>query len=155
MHEFVAVNNFLKIDKNGTQCYIRSVKNFKEDTMSDLVPASPKPLFKKQHELAKMVKQLNKISKKAVEVLEAGLTSEDERVRMIAAEKLLKFYMDSAEAQRADEIKSLLLDIKLSGMIGNGSTADDDNTPALDFDNISPEFADAQNVVDLGTVNKI
>lgn len=121
--------------------------------MSDLVSATPKPLFKKQHELAKMVKQLNKISKKAVEVLEAGLTSTDERVRMIAAEKLLKFYMDSAEAQRADEIKALLLDIKVSGLIGQGSTADDD-TPALDFDNISPEFANSQ-VIDMGDVNKI
>jgi HEAT repeat protein len=122
--------------------------------MSDLVPASPKPLFKKAHELAKMVKQLNKISKKAVEVLEQGLTSEDERVRMIAAEKLLKFYMDSAEAQRADEIKAMLLDIKVNGLIGGGSTADDDSTPALDFDNISEEFRDSQ-VIDMGTVNKI
>lgn len=121
--------------------------------MSDLVPASPKPMFKKAHELAKLVKQLNKISKKAVEVLEQGLTSEDERVRMIAAEKLLKFYMDSAEAQRADEIKAMLLDIKVNGLIGNGSTADDDS-PALDFDNISEEFRDSQ-VIDMGTVNKI
>lgn len=122
--------------------------------MSDLVPASPKPMFKKAHELAKLVKQLNKISKKAVEVLEQGLTSEDERVRMIAAEKLLKFYMDSAEAQRADEVKAMLLDIKVNGLIGNGSTADDDDSPALDFDNISPEFRDVQ-VVDMGDVNKI
>lgn len=122
--------------------------------MSDLVPASPKPMFKKAHELAKLVKQLNKISKKAVEVLEQGLTSQDERVRMIAAEKLLKFYMDSAEAQRADEIKAMLLDIKVNGLIGNGSTADDDDSPALDFDNISEEFRDSQ-VIDMGTVNKI
>lgn len=122
--------------------------------MSELVPASPKPMFKKAHELAKLVKQLNKISKKAVEVLEQGLTSDDERVRMIAAEKLLKFYMDSAEAQRADEIKAMLLDIKVNGLIGNGSTADDDSTPALDFDNISEEFRDSQ-VIDMGTVNKI
>lgn len=122
--------------------------------MSDLVPASPKPMFKKKHELDKLVKQLNKISKKAVEVLEQGLTSQDERVRMIAAEKLLKFYMDSAEAQRADEIKAMLLDIKVNGLIGNGSTADDDDSPALDFDNISEEFRDSQ-VIDMGTVNKI
>jgi hypothetical protein len=123
--------------------------------MSDVVSTTPKPLFKKKHELDKLVKQLNKISKKAVEVLEAGLTSNDERVRMIAAEKLLKFYMDSAEAQRADEIKAMLLDIKVTGLIGQGSTAEDDNTPALDFDNISPEFAQDVQVVDMGNVNKI
>jgi hypothetical protein len=119
--------------------------------MSDLVPASSKPLFSKPHELAKMVRQLKKISAKAVEVLEQGLTSQDERVRMIAAEKLIKFYMDAAEAQRADEIKAMLLDIKANGLIGRGSTTDDDDTPALDFDNINPEFVE----VDMGNVNKI
>lgn len=124
--------------------------------MSDLVPASQKPLFSKKHELSKLVRDLKKLSTKALEVLEAGLTSQDERVRMIAAEKLLKFYTDSASEVRQDEIKALLLDIRTNGLIGNGSTADDDNTPALDFDNISPEFAtDAQNVVDFGDVNKI
>jgi HEAT repeat protein len=122
--------------------------------MSEVVPASPKPLFSKTHELNKLVRQLKKISAKAVEVLEQGLSSEDERVRMIAAEKLLKFYMDAAEAQRADEIKAMLLDIKANGLIGGGSTTEDDNTPALDFDNINPEFQDVA-VVDMGNVNKI
>ena len=121
--------------------------------MSDLVPASPKPMFSKKHELSKLVRDLKKLSTKALEVLEAGLTSQDERVRMIAAEKLLKFYTDSASEVRADEIKALLLDIRTNGLIGQGSTADDD-TPALDFDNISEEFRDSQ-VIDMGTVNKI
>lgn len=122
--------------------------------MSELVPASPKSMFKKTHELAKLVRDLKKISKKAVDVLEAGLSSNDERVRMMAAEKLLKFYMDSANEVRQDEIKAMLLDIKMNGLIGNGSTAEDDSTPALDFDNISEEFRDSQ-VIDMGDVNKI
>jgi hypothetical protein len=124
--------------------------------MSELVPTKEKPLFRKPHELAKLVRDLKKVSKKALDVLEQGLSSQDERVRMLAAEKLLKFYMDSAEAQRADEIKAMLLDIKVNGLIGGGSTAEeDDDTPALDFDNISPEFAQDVQVVDMGNVNKI
>lgn len=124
--------------------------------MSNLVEATPKPLFRKTHELAKLVRDLKKISKKAVDVLEAGLTSQDERVRMMAAEKLLKFYSDSAKEVSEDELKRLLLDVKLGGMIGKGSAADDeDDTPQLDFENINPEFIEAQNVIDLGDVSKI
>jgi hypothetical protein len=128
--------------------------------MGELVPTQEKPLFSKKHELSKLVRDLKKLSTKALSVLEKGLDSPDERVRMIAAEKLLKFYTDGAESIRADEIKSLLLDIRAGGLIGKGSAADDDDdTPALDFENINPEFAtdvtDAKNVVDMGNVNKI
>lgn len=125
--------------------------------MGKLVSATPKPLFKKINELTKLVKSLKKVSAKAVEVLEAGLYSEDERVRMIAAEKLLKFYADIANDIRQDEIKSLLLEIRVGGMIGHGSTADD-NTPVLDFDTLNPEFnQDVQDVqvVDMGNVSKL
>lgn len=123
--------------------------------MGELVESKQKPIFKRQHELAKLVRDLKKVSKKAVEVLEAGLTSQDEKIRMLAAEKLLKFYTDTAKEVNQDELNRLLLEVKSQGLIGAGSTADDDDTPALDFDNISPEFADAQNVVDLGNINKI
>jgi hypothetical protein len=132
------------------------VKNFKEGVhMGELVPTKEQAVFKKTHELAKLVRDLKKISKKAIEVLERGLDSQDERVRMIAAEKLLKFYTDSAKDVNEDELKRLLLEVKLRGMVGAGSTAqEDDDAPALDFDNISPEFRDVP-VVDMGNVNKI
>jgi hypothetical protein len=124
--------------------------------MSELVPTKEQPVFKKTHELAKLVRDLKKISKKAIEVLERGLDSQDERVRMIAAEKLLKFYTDSAKDVNEDELKRLLLEVKLRGMVGAGSTAqEDDDAPALDFDNISPEFRDNTPVIDMGTINKI
>jgi hypothetical protein len=125
--------------------------------MSELVTTKEQSVFKKTHELSKLVRDLKKISKKAIEVLEKGLDSQDERVRMIAAEKLLKFYTDSAKDVNEDELKRLLLEVKLRGMVGAGSTAqeDDDETPALDFDNISPEFRDSTPVIDMGTINKI
>jgi hypothetical protein len=132
------------------------VKNFKEGVhMSELVPTKEQPVFKKTHELAKLVRDLKKISKKAIEVLEKGLDSQDERVRMLAAEKLLKFYTDAAKDVNEDELKRLLLEVKLRGMVGAGSTAqEDEDTPALDFDNISPEFRDVP-VIDMGNINKI
>lgn len=123
--------------------------------MGELVTTKEQPVFKKVHELTKFLKDLKKISKKAIETLERGLDSEDERVRMIAAEKLLKFYTDTANEVNADELKRLLLEVKLKGLTGAGSTADDDSTPALDFDNINPEFASDVPVIDMGTVNKI
>jgi hypothetical protein len=74
---------------------------------------------------------------------------------MLAAEKLLKFYTDSAKDVNEDELKRLLLEVRFRGMVGAGSTAeDDDDAPALDFDNISPEFRDVP-VIDMGEVNKI
>jgi hypothetical protein len=123
--------------------------------MSELVPTKQQAIFKKDHELKKLVSSLKKISKKAIETLERGLDSEDERVRMLAAEKLLKFYVDTSNEINADELKRLLLEVKASGLIGAGSTArEDDDTPALDFENISEEFRDAP-VIDMGNVNKI
>jgi hypothetical protein len=144
-----------KIDKNSDKCYDLLVKNFKEGVhMSELVPTKEQPVFKKTHELARLVRDLKKISKRAIEVLEKGLDSQDERVRMLAAEKLLKFYTDSAKDVNEDELKRLLLEVKLRGTAGAGSTVEDDDTPALDFDNISQEFRDVP-VIDMGEVNKI
>jgi hypothetical protein len=123
--------------------------------VGDVVETKQQAIFKKDHELKKILGQLKKVSKKAIETLEAGLTSDDERVRMIAAEKLLKFYVDTANEINADELKRLLLEVKASGLIGAGSTASqDDDSPALDFDNISEEFRDVP-VIDMSNVNKI
>lgn len=137
--------------------------------MSELVSAKAEPLFvKKTHELDKLVRSLKKISTKAVTVLEAGLSSPDEKIRMMAADKLLKFFMDTSKEVSQDALNRLILEIKANGLIGQGSTAqDDDNTPKLDFDNISPEFLEKETkepveaevvefkYVDMGSINKI
>lgn len=127
--------------------------------MGKIVAAKPKSVFKNSHELTKMVRGLRKISGKALEVLEQGLYSEDEKTRMIAAEKILKFYETMAKETNTDALNRLILDVKSSGLIGQGSTADDDNTPVLNFDEIHEDFrdnvVDAENVVDLSDVSKI
>lgn len=122
-------------------------------------PAKEQSLFKKTHELAKMLRSIKKVSDKAIKVLEMGLESEDEKIRMQAAQQLLKFYVDTAKEVNQDQINRLILEIKSTGLIGNGSTAnDDDTTPKLDFDSIHPDFRDNATdveVIDMGSVNKI
>lgn len=127
--------------------------------MGELVTAKSQPIFKKTHELAKLVRDLKKMSKRALEVLEQGLESEDEKIRMMAADKLIKYYMDSAKEINTDSLNRLILEVKAQGIVGNGSTAnDDENTPKLDFDNLHPDFRDNATdveVIDMGSVNKI
>lgn len=126
--------------------------------MGKLVTTKEKPLFRQTHELAKAVRSLKRLSTKAIEVLEKALTSNDEKTRMLAADKILSYYEKMAKETNQDQLNRLILEIKSSGMIGQGSTADDDDTPVLNFDEIHPSFrdvSDAENVVDLSDVNKI
>lgn len=129
--------------------------------MGELVEAKSKPIFTKTHELKPILTKLKKVSKKAIEVLEKALTSDDEKIRVAAAEKLLKFYVDTSKEVNQDEMNRLILEIKTSGLIGQGSTVED-NTPVLDFDNLHPQFRDKvedainmKDVVDLSQVSKI
>lgn len=123
-------------------------------------PAKEKSLFAQTHELTKMMKELKKISLKAIKVLEKALDSEDEKLAVQAAEKTLKFYSDAAKEIRTDQVNGILIEMKM-GLVGQGTTVPDDNTPVLDFDNLTPEFrksaeeAEDVVVVDLSDVNKI
>lgn len=126
-------------------------------------PAKSQSLFKSTHELTKMVRSLKKLSEKAIAVLEKALDSQDEKLKVAAAQQLLKFYMDSAKETNQDSLNRLILQVKTEGLIGQGSTVPEDNTPVLDFENLHPQFrdqpvADAENikdVVDLSDVSKI
>lgn len=122
-------------------------------------PAKSQSLFKSTHELKGMVRSLKKLSEKAIQTLELALDSEDEKLRVTAAQQLLKFYMDSSKEVNQDSLNRLILEVKTNGLIGQGSTAQDDNTPQLNFDEIHADFrdnvVDAQNVVDLSDVSKI
>ena len=121
-------------------------------------PAKSQSLFKSTHELTKMMKALKKLNDKAILVLDKAMDSTDEKIRVAAAEKTIKFYADAAKEIRQDEINSTLIEMKL-GLIGQGSTSQEDNTPQLNFDEIHSDFrdnvVDAQNVVDLSDISKI
>jgi len=122
-------------------------------------PAKGQSLFKSTHELTKMMKALKRINDKAIRVLDQAMDSADEKIRVAAAEKSIKFYADAAKEIRQDQINSTLIEMKM-GLIGQGSTVPEDNTPVLNFDELHPDFAnkdvvDAENVVDLSDVRKI
>lgn len=129
--------------------------------MSRVVPAKPKSTFKQIHELAKTAKSLKRISQKMIDYLESVVDDKeaDPKLKAQCAQTLLKLYMDVAKEVNSDKLNRLILEVKATGLIGQGSTADDDDdTPALDFDNIHPQFRDvedAQNVVDMSDINKI
>lgn len=122
-------------------------------------PAKQQSLFKSTHELKKLLSGLKRISEEALAVLVAGLHSEDEKLRLQAAQQILKFQVDVAKEINQDSINRLILQVKTEGLIGQGSTVPEDNTPVLNFDEIHPQFRDkvedAQNVVDLSDVSKI
>jgi hypothetical protein len=123
--------------------------------MSELVPTKAQPIFRKDHELADLLKRLKKLSKKTIEVLEQGLESTDERIRQQAANKIMDYLINVSKEVNQDQLNRLVLDIKAQGLVGAGTTApEDDNTPKLDFDNIHPDFADAE-VVDMSDVRAV
>lgn len=126
--------------------------------MGDIVTVKDQPLFKKEHELKKILPKLKKMTAEAMRVLEKCLESKDERLQFMAADRILKAYHDTAKEINQDQLKRTILEIRAKGVLGAGSTStddDDDDTPTLDFDNIAPEFAEAENVVDMSDVNKI
>jgi hypothetical protein len=88
-------------------------------------------------------------------VLEQGLESTDERIRQQAANKIMDYLINVSKEVNQDQLNRLVLDIKAQGLVGAGTTApEDDNTPKLDFDNIHPDFADAE-VVDMSDVRAV
>lgn len=122
-------------------------------------PAKSQSLFKKKHELSRSVAELKKLLPEALKVLAEAMKSQDEKIKVGAAEKVLKFHADAVKEIRQDEINTTLIEMKM-GLIGQGSTVPEDNTPVLNFDELHPDFAnkdvvDAENVVDLSDVSKI
>jgi hypothetical protein len=123
--------------------------------MGELVEARAQPIFKKEHELTDLLKKLKKLSKKTIEVLEQGLESKDERIKQQAANKIMDYLISMSKEVNQDQLARLVLEVKTSGLIGAGSTAtQDDNTPELNFDEIHPDFADAE-IVDMSDVKAV
>lgn len=123
--------------------------------MGELVETKAQPIFRKEHELADLLKKLKKLSKKTIEVLEQGLESKDERIRQQAANKIMDYLINMSKEVNQDQLSRLVLEVKASGLAGAGSAVpEDDDTPKLDFDNIHPDFKDAE-VVDMSDVRAV
>lgn len=65
--------------------------------------------------LDKLLRSLGTASKAAITALEDALKSQDEKVRVAAADKLLAFYIATAKEVNNDQIQRLIAEIKLNG----------------------------------------
>lgn len=84
--------------------------------------------------LKKLLKALDKASVEAVEVLLKCMHSQDEKIRLTAATKLLDFHIDVTEKINADKIQRMVAEIKLVKST-NGSLVpiDESKRPVVDF----------------------
>jgi hypothetical protein len=64
--------------------------------------------------LKKLLKDLTKASKEAIEVLVVCLKSEDEKIRMQAASKILEFQSTVADKVNQDQMQRLVAEIKFN-----------------------------------------
>ena len=93
--------------------------------------------------LDKLLRELSKASKKAVDALESALSSPDEKIRVAAADKLLAFYVATAKEVNNDQIQRLIAELKLNGGRGkrlvelpNGDAPAGSKRPLVDFTTI-------------------
>jgi len=92
-------------------------------------------------DLKKLHKELSKVSKEAIDVLLACLKSQDERLRMSAATKLLEFQVTVSKEINTDQMQRLIAEIKLNhGPKGRLTPLDGEEEekprPIVDFSNI-------------------
>jgi hypothetical protein len=87
-------------------------------------------------QLRKLLKELDKASKEAVEILLECAKSRDDRVRLQAASKLIEFKIDVTDKINADKIQRMIAELKLNGKSSNGSLVPTSATPVVDFTKI-------------------
>lgn len=102
------------------------LKTYKEEALS----------FRRRqkHALAKTIKLIDKETEVIVETLVELLKSEDEKVRLQAAAKLMDYQIAIAEHINRDEIQRVLLELK--NPTGSRGLVEDDNSPSIDFSTI-------------------
>lgn len=81
------------------------------------VPEQATDFLKDGIQLKKLLKALDKASKSALETLEKVMEeTKDEKLKASCAEKILTFYLSTAEKENADRMQRMIAQIK----IGNG-----------------------------------
>ena len=115
--------------------------------MSDQTGSKPvvKPMsfIKDSNELTKLLKKLEKATPKAVDVIEDIMeNSDDDKMRMAAATKLLEFQVATSKEINTQNMQNMIAEIKLnrdSGGtrgIGYGDASESSNVPLVDFGTI-------------------
>lgn len=87
---------------------------------------------KEPHNLLTLSSKVKNLSDKALKMLEDGLESEDEKIRLECAKTLLKLDVDISKIINQDSMDRLLLQLKQQPVNNNPVN----NTPLVDFSNI-------------------
>lgn len=87
-------------------------------------------------DLKRLLRDVSKQSRNAVEALAKLLTSQDEKIKLAAAKALLELNVNVAAAINDDNLKRLIAEVKLNPSGTRRLVAADDNTPLVDFSTI-------------------
>ena len=87
-------------------------------------------IVKENHNLSELSTKVKRISERALQALEDGLSSKDEKVRIDCAKTLLKLDIDISKLINEDAMNRLLLTLRQNG------NPPPKHTPRIDFDNI-------------------
>lgn len=100
----------------------------------DVVPAGRASFIRaEEHDLATTGRKVAQLSDKALEVLEQGLYSEDEKTRMDCARTLIKLNIDISKIINEDAMNRLIAEFRVNQ--GN-LPQPKDVTPLVDFSKI-------------------
>ena len=100
----------------------------------DVVPASRTSFIRaEEHDLASTGRKVAQLSDKALEVLEQGLYSEDEKTRMDCARTLIKMNIDISKIINEDAMNRLIAEFRVNQ---NNLPQPKDVTPLVDFSKI-------------------
>lgn len=79
-----------------------------------VVTQEPTPSFLSDSvQLKKLLRELTKASKEAIDVLVKGLESNDEKTRIMCADKIIQFQISTAKTVNDDSLQRLIAEIKL------------------------------------------
>lgn len=101
-----------------------------------------------KHELDDAIKKSSKELAKMIDVLVEIATNDknDVKERRAAAKDVLDFNVKSVEQRNKDEITRKIAEVRVRGINGGGSTEDEEEMAALDFDTIPVEFRNSSGV---------
>ena len=99
----------------------------------DVVPAGRTSFIRAdEHDLASTGRKVAQLSDKALEVLEQGLYSEDEKTRMDCARTLIKMNIDISKIINEDAMNRLIAEFRFVGQVEQPKNV----TPLVDFSKI-------------------
>lgn len=96
----------------------------------------PQSFLTQSIDLKRLLKDVSKQSKPAVDALVKLLASQDEKIRLSAAKALLDLQVSVAKEINADQMQRLVAELKLSGGSKRLVEVEEDNRPLVDFTTI-------------------